>query len=63
MLDRALEASLSETVLKAGQPETVARRLTAWLRAMSKGSLSREDHTGFLDAVRHEVDLEDEHAD
>ena len=63
MLDRALEESLRETVREAGQPERVARRLTAWLTEMSKGSLAKEDDDRFLRAVCDEVYLEDEDAD
>ena len=63
MLDRALEESLKEAVREAGQPDTVARRLTAWLTEMSKSSLVKEDDARFLKAVCDEVDLEDEDAD
>lgn len=63
MLDRALEESLTETVREAGQPEAVARRLTAWLTQMSQRTLVKEDDARFLKAVCDEVDLEGEDAD
>ena len=58
MLDQALEESVTETVRDAGQPESVARRLTAWLRQMSQGPLVKEDDARFLKAVCDELDLE-----
>lgn len=63
MLDRALEEAVAETVRKAGQPESVARRLTAWLTDMSKGALVPEDDARFLKAVCDALELEDENAD
>ncbi|MYE25506.1 MAG: hypothetical protein F4Y01_16470 [Gammaproteobacteria bacterium] len=63
MLDPALEESLAETIKEAGQPETVARRLTAWLRRMAQGSPVEEDEARFLTAVFEVLDLEDEDAD
>ncbi|MDE0039071.1 MAG: hypothetical protein OXU77_16195 [Gammaproteobacteria bacterium] len=63
MLDGALEESLTETVREAGQPETVARRLTAWLRQMSQGPLAKEDDARFLMAVCDVLELEDDDAD
>lgn len=63
MLDPALEESLAETVREAGQPEAVARRLTAWLRQMGQGSLVEEDEARFLTAVFDVLELEDEDAD
>ena len=62
-LDEALEEALTETVRDGGQPETVARRLTAWLRQMSLGPLVKEDDARFLKAVCDELALEDEDAD
>ena len=63
MLDPALQESLVETVLEAGQPEAVGRRLMAWLTQMSQGSLAKEEDARFLKAVCEELDLEDEDAD
>lgn len=62
-IDEALEEAVTETVRDAGQPEAVARRLTAWLRQMSQGSLAREDEARFLDGVCDELELEADDAD
>ena len=62
-IDKALEDALVETVNKSGQPEAVARRITAWLRQMSQGSLSKEDDARFLQAVCDELRLEDDSED
>ena len=62
MLDRALEDALEEVVREAGQPETVARRLRAWLRQLSEGSLAKEEDVRFLTAACDELDLEPEDA-
>ena len=63
MLDRALEESLLEAVLEARQPESVARRLMAWLTQMSQGESATEDDARFLAAVCDELDLGDNNAD
>ncbi|MDE0242545.1 MAG: hypothetical protein OXQ84_20515 [bacterium] len=63
MLDEALEESLTETVREAGQPETVARRLTAWLKQMSERALAKEDDARFLQGVCDVLELEDDDAD
>ena len=63
MLDRALQEALEEAVREAGQPETVARRLTAWLRQMSEGALAKEDDARFLTAACDELDLGVDDAD
>ena len=62
-IDEALEEALTETVRDAGQPEAVARRLTAWLRQMSQGPLAKEDEARFLDGVCDELELEADDAD
>ena len=62
-IDEALEGALTETVREAGQPEAVARRLTAWLRQMSQGPLMKEDEARFLNAVCDELELGAEDAD
>ena len=62
-IDEALEEALTETVQDAGQPEAVARRLTAWLRQMSKGPLVKEDDARFLNAVCDELEMEAVDAD
>lgn len=63
MLDSALEEALAVTVKEAGQPETVARRLTAWLRRMSQGASAKEDDARFLMSVCEELNLGRKDAD
>ena len=62
-LDKALEDALAEVVCEAGQPETVTRRLIAWLREMSIGEMTREDSVKRLKAARESLDLGSDHAD
>ena len=62
-LDKALEEALEEVVCEAGQPETVARRLIAWLREMSTGEMTKEDSARRLKAARETLDLGSNHAD
>ncbi len=62
-IDEALEQALTETVRDRGQPEAVARRLTAWLRQMSQAPLTKEEEARFLNAVCDELKLEAEDAD
>ena len=63
MLDRALEEALEEVVREAGQPETVARRLTAWLRQMSEGALGQGRRRQISDGGCDELDLGVDDAD
>ena len=63
MLDPALDEGLAKSVREAGQSETVARRLAAWLHQMSGGVLSKEDEARFLLAVCGELDLGPDNAD
>ncbi len=62
-IDQALDEAVAETVRDMGQPEAVARRLTAWLREMSQGPLAKEEGARFLNAVCRELELEAEDAD
>lgn len=63
MLDKSLEEALEETIREAGQPESVTRRITAWLRQMSLGTTTHEDDTRFLQDVCKELELESEDED
>lgn len=63
MLDKALSKALDEVVEEAGQPQTVARRLKAWLTRMSEGEISREDKERFLKDVCDELVTEAKDAD
>ena len=46
-----------------GQPQSVAKRLTAWLTRMSEGDLPREEHERFLQDVCSAIVMEDRDAD
>lgn len=63
MLDKALEEAIIEAVITSGQPDAVARRITAWLRQMSQGPLVKEDDARFLIEVCNELDLENVNED
>ena len=63
MLDKALEEALEESIKESGQPEPVARRITAWLRQMSQGTSTYEDDTRFLMDVCNELRLGSESED
>ena len=63
MLDPVLDSVLEEIVREAGQPGNVARRLRAWLVAMSEDFETKDDETRYLKSVCESLDLEDEDAD
>lgn len=54
-LDQAVREALYEAAKKVGQPEVVARRLTAWLDEKSKGESSSEQELRFYDNVMKEI--------
>ena len=58
MLDRALVDAIVEVVADEGQPESVAKRLIAWLTARSEGEPSRDEDTRFLESVRNAMVVE-----
>ncbi len=62
-IDKALEDALEDTIRNSGQPETVARRIIAWVRQMSQGSLVKEDDARFLKAICDELRLEGDSED
>lgn len=51
-LDCEVIKAIEEAVSGAGQPNTVAKRLVAWLNAMSASDLSADDEREFLTTVR-----------
>ncbi len=59
MIDNALVQAVEDAVKDAGQPQNVARRLTAWLTQMSEGELSRDENAIFLLEACNELLLED----
>jgi hypothetical protein len=63
MLDKALTEAIAEVVAEAGQPASVAHRLTAWLTRLSETDLGQDENTQFLANVRNALMLEDGDAD
>jgi hypothetical protein len=57
-LDRALSNALREATREAGQADTVASRLLAWLTRLSDEELSREAGAKFYDEVRAELKVD-----
>ncbi len=51
-LDREVIKAIQEAVREAGQPDKVAKRIEAWLNAMSTSELSAADEQGYLETVR-----------
>lgn len=51
-LDREVIKAIQEAVREAGQPDKVAKRIEAWLNAMSTSELSPTDEQGYLENVR-----------
>jgi hypothetical protein len=51
-LDREVIKAIQEAVREAGQPDKVAKRIEAWLNAMSTSELSATDKQGYLENVR-----------
>lgn len=54
-LDEVVVEALAYATAQSGQPATVAKRLIAWLEAMSTRELSAEDESGFLENVRSAI--------
>lgn len=50
-LDQLVIEALNYATQQSGQPNTVAKRLIAWLEAISSRELSAEDESGFLENV------------
>jgi alkanesulfonate monooxygenase SsuD/methylene tetrahydromethanopterin reductase-like flavin-dependent oxidoreductase (luciferase family) len=51
-LDREVIKAIQEVVREVGQPDKVAKRIEAWLNAMSTSELSATDEQGYLENVR-----------
>lgn len=51
-LDREVIKAIQEAVREAEQPDKVAKRIEAWLSAMSTSELSDTDEQGYLENVR-----------
>lgn len=51
-LDHEVIKAIQEAVREAGQPDKVAKRIEAWLNAMSTSELSATDEQGYLENVR-----------
>ena len=51
-LDSEVIKAIQEAVREAGQPDKVAKRIEAWLNAMSTSELSATDEQGYLENVR-----------
>ena len=51
-LDREVVKAIQEAVCEAGQPDKVAKRIEAWLNAMSISELSATDEQVYLENVR-----------
>lgn len=47
-LDQEMIRAVEEAVQEVGQPTTVAKRIIAWLEAMSSGETTRSDLDDFL---------------
>jgi hypothetical protein len=54
-LDREVIKAIQEAVREAGQPDKVAKRIEAWLSAMSASELSSTDEQGYLENVRSAI--------
>ena len=51
-LDHEVVKAIQESVREAGQTDKVAKRIEAWLNAMSASELSATDEQGHLENVR-----------
>jgi hypothetical protein len=59
-LDPALIEAVKEASSEAGHPDSLAKRLLAWLTRMSDGELSREADAQFYADVRKALEPEGE---
>lgn len=51
-LDREVIKAIQEAVRETEQPDKVAKRIEAWLNAMSTSELGATDEQGYLENVR-----------
>jgi hypothetical protein len=54
-LDSALEAALQVAVAELGQPNSVAKRLAAWLNSLSDGEETEDLNNRFYESVLDEL--------
>ena len=54
-LDEELIKAIEEAVAEADQSTSVAKRLIAWVEALSSTDISAEDESSFLENVRSEI--------
>ncbi|WP_088892402.1 CxC ATPase DNA modification system associated small protein [Leptolyngbya ohadii] len=54
-LDREVIKAIQEAVSEAEQPPKVAKRIEAWLNAMSTSELSASDEQEYLENVRSAI--------
>lgn len=50
-LDHVVSEAIQEAVNEAGQPDKLAKRIEAWLNAMSTSELSSTDEQQYLENV------------
>lgn len=56
-LDQEVIKAIKEAVIEAGQPDTVAKRIEAWLNAMSNSELSTTDEQEYLNMIRNAISV------
>jgi hypothetical protein len=56
-LDPALQEALQEAVAELGQPNSVAKRLTAWLESLSNGEETEDLNNRFYESVLAELQV------
>jgi len=54
-LDHEVIKAVQEAVRETGQSDKVAKRIEAWLNAMSASELSSTDEQGYLENVRSAI--------
>ena len=62
MLDEALIEAVAEVCSEDGQPASVAKRLTAWLKQKSESDLSKDENTQFLLTVCSALEMDESNA-
>ena len=61
-LDTALEQAVCKATEELGQSPAVAKRLTAWLRALSNGEVVAKDNDAYFENVIAEIRIENDNA-
>ena len=57
-VDKALESALIEAVSHHGQPEKVAKRILAWLNALSLGEKNDSRKIEYFEDLMESINLE-----